>query len=87
MLSNLPISKALLPELCYTGKTTKDLFAKIRYIKQLLNTIKLIEDCVVSNSKSLYLKYSYSIGSTGSGLENKTLGKRRFPNKTPGETI
>ena len=53
-------------------KTAKDLFIKVHYIKQLLNTIKLAEDCVVSNGKSLYLKHGYSINSTGSGSEDKT---------------
>ena len=53
-------------------RTAKDLFTKIRCVKQLFNTIKLIKDYIVNSGKSLYLKYGYSISSIELGLGNKT---------------
>ena len=49
----------------------EDFFAKICYIKQLFNTIKLAKDYIVNNNKSLYLKYSYSTSFIKLALENK----------------
>ena len=56
-------------------RTIKDFFIiiEIHYIEQLLNTIKLAEDCIVSNSKFLRLKRGYNIGFIGLSLENKAL--------------
>ena len=41
-------------------------------MEQLLDTIKLAEDCIVNNSKSSHLKRGRSIGSIELGLGNKT---------------
>ena len=41
-------------------------------MEQLLDTIKLIENCVVSSSKSLHLKRGRSTGSVELGLGNRT---------------
>ena len=56
-------------------KTAEDLFVEIRHVEQLLNTIKLTEDYIVGNNKSLCLKYGCIINSTGLDLEDRTLGK------------
>ena len=55
-------------------KTAKDLFAEVRRVEQLLDTMKLAEDRVVSSGKSSRPKRGYSIGSieSGLGLEDKT---------------
>ena len=39
-----------------------------------------MEDRVVSSGKSLYLKRDYTLSSIGLGLEDRTLGRQRFPN-------
>ena len=48
-----------------------DFDGQIHYIEQLLNSIKLAEDRVNSNSKLLRLKRSYSLGSIELGLGNR----------------
>ena len=53
-------------------KTAKDLFAEIRRIEQLLDTIKLIEDRVVSSGRFLRSKRGRNIGSIGLALGDKT---------------
>jgi len=45
-----------------------------------------MEDCVAGSSKSLHLKRGRTLSSVGLGLEDRTLGRRYFPNQTPGET-
>ena len=53
-------------------KTAKDLFAEIRRIEQLLDTIKLAEDRVVGSGRFLRLKRGRSIGSIGLALGDRT---------------
>jgi hypothetical protein len=67
-------------------RTAKDLFAEIRRVEQLLDTIKLTEDHAVGSGRSLRLMRGRSTGSTGSASGDKTQGKRHFPKQTPGET-
>ena len=69
-------------------KTTKDLFAEVRRVEQLLDTIKLIEDRVIGSGKSLRLKRGRSTGSIESrlGLKDKTQGRQGFPKQTPRQT-
>jgi len=45
-----------------------------------------MEDRVVSSGKSLRLKRGRTLSSVELGLEDRTLGRRRFPNQTPRET-
>jgi len=53
-------------------RTAKDLFNEIRYIEQLLNTIKLMENCINSSNKLLCIKRGRNIGFIELDLGNKT---------------
>ena len=67
-------------------RTAEDLFAEIRRVEQLLDTIKLTEDRVAGSGKSSRSKRGRTLSSAGSGSEDRTSGRRRFPNQTPRET-